>query len=176
MSIVTKKGDRGTTELFYRRRVSKCHPRVEACGAVDELNCALGMARAAAPNKRVAAQLLATQEELVNLMGELAVASRDLRRYAKDGFKRLGPGPASRLEAAIAVLESKQRPAKGWAMPGASIPSAALDMARAVCRRAERRVCALHDAGQLRNPEIIIYLNRLSDWLWLLARDATRAR
>jgi cob(I)alamin adenosyltransferase len=76
------------------------------------------------------------------------------------------------LEKWIAELEAAKAPGKGWAMPGANTSSAALDLARTVCRRAERRVCALQETGQLHNPEIVVYLNRLSDLLWVLARWA----
>src|SRR5881394_3173774 len=86
MSIVTKTGDGGTTGLMYGRRVSKCHPRVEAYGAVDELNAALGLARATAPAGNYAERLLAIQNDLVIVMGELATASEDLPRYQKDGY------------------------------------------------------------------------------------------
>src|SRR5208282_5827389 len=85
-SIVTKTGDDGTTGLMYNRRVSKCHPRVEAYGAVDELNTALGLARAAAPPFNLAEQVIVIQKELVILMGELATQPEDLPRYLQNGF------------------------------------------------------------------------------------------
>src|SRR5438445_2006949 len=86
MSIVTKTGDKGTTGLMYNRRVSKCHPRVEAYGCVDELNTALGLARATAEHEFVKSNLLIIQKDLVILMGELATAIEDLPRYVKDGY------------------------------------------------------------------------------------------
>jgi cob(I)alamin adenosyltransferase len=171
MSIVTKTGDGGATELMYHRRVSKSHPRVEACGAVDELNAALGLARATAEQDFVRQQLLAVQQDLVPLMGEMGVATEDLQRYVKDGYARVTSTLTARLEGLIRDLEAPKTMPKGWATPGASLPAAALDLARTVCRRAERRACALQESGQLRNPEIIVYLNRLSDLLWLLARS-----
>jgi cob(I)alamin adenosyltransferase len=170
MSIVTKRGDRGTTGLMYNRQVSKCHPRVEAYGAVDELNAALGLARAAARHDRLQENLTTVQKDLVVLMGELATAAEDLPRYVKDGHSLVTPAMTASLEKWITELEAAKATAKGWAMPGASTSSAALDFARTVCRRAERRACALQETGQLHNPEIIIYLNRLSDLLWVLAR------
>ena len=172
MSIVTKGGDQGTTTLMYNRRVSKCHPRVEAYGAVDELNAAIGLARAATQDGVLRDNLAATQQNLVRLMGELATAGEDLPRYVKDGHSLVTPALTSSLEKWITKLEAAKVPAKGWAMPGANTASAALDLARTVCRRAERRACALHDSGQLHNAEIVVYLNRLSDLLWLLARQA----
>lgn len=170
MSIVTKTGDRGTTALMYNRRVSKCHPRVEACGAVDELNAALGFARATAQQEFARRTISAVQQHLVALMGELATAVEDLPRYLKDGFPQLTAAKTAELEAAVKEIEGQHITFQGWAMPGASLNPAALDLARTVCRRAERRVCALEEAGQLQNSEIIVYLNRLSDLLWLLAR------
>lgn len=170
MSIVTKTGDQGTTSLMYGRRVSKCHPRVEAYGAVDELNAAIGLARALAKEGFAADQLLSMQKDLVGLMGELATAAADLPRYLKDGFSRVTPEATARLEAAVKVIEAQEIRFQGWATPGGNVVSAAIDVARTICRRAERRACALQDSGQLGNAEIIIYLNRLSDLLWLLAR------
>jgi cob(I)alamin adenosyltransferase len=170
MSIATKTGDAGTTGLMYNRRVSKSHPRVEAYGSVDELNAAIGLARASASAKFVRDNLLAIQGDLVLLMGELATLPEDLPRYVKDGYKLVTANLTSKLDQLVQTIESQQVSFKGWATPGATLNSAALDIARTTCRRAERRACALQEAGQLENSEIVIYLNRLSDTLWLLAR------
>ncbi len=170
MSIATRTGDKGTTGLMYNRRVSKCHPRVEAYGCVDELNAAIGVARATAGDAFVTEKLLAIQKELVILMGELATAVDDLPRYVKDGYKLVTPEMTVPLDKWVAEIEAGKITFSGWATPGASVASAALDVARTVCRRAERRVCALHESDQLQNAEIIIYLNRLADLLWLFAR------
>ncbi|HSH92913.1 MAG TPA: cob(I)yrinic acid a,c-diamide adenosyltransferase [Roseimicrobium sp.] len=170
MSIATKTGDGGLTGLMYNRRVSKAHPRVESYGCVDELNTALGMARATASHAFVAENLLRIQGDLVILMGELATAVEDLDRYVKDGFKLVTPDMTAKIGALVTDIEREKITFKGWATPGANVHSAALDVARTVCRRAERRVVQLHEAGQLNNSEIIIYLNRLADLLWLLAR------
>jgi cob(I)alamin adenosyltransferase len=170
MSIVTKSGDQGTTVLMYNRRVSKCHPRVEAFGAVDELNAAIGLARAGAEDDFVRESLAAIQKDLVRLMGELATAVEDLPRYVKDGHEPVTSGMTNRLESLVGKIEAAKVSPGGWATPGANVTSAALDLARTVCRRSERRACALQDAGQLQNPEIVVYLNRLSDLLWLFAR------
>jgi cob(I)alamin adenosyltransferase len=169
MSIATRTGDTGTTGLMYNRRVPKCHPRVEACGSVDELNAAIGLARATA-EEFVRGHLLAVQKDLVVLMGELATLVEDLPRYVKDGFKLVTPEMTVKLDELVKHIESQSISFKGWATPGATVSSAALDVARTTCRRAERRAGALQEAKQLENPEIIIYLNRLSDALWLLAR------
>lgn len=172
MSIATRTGDRGTTGLMYNRRVPKHHPRVEAYGCVDELNAALGLARAALPRAPLDTALLAIQHDLVLLMGELATATEDLPRYVADGFRRVTPELTSRLDELVATLETANPPPRGWAMPGDNPPSAALDLARTVCRRAERRICLLQETDQLQNDEILVYLNRLADVLWLLARNA----
>lgn len=170
MSIATKTGDNGTTALMYGRRVPKNHPRVEAYGAVDELNAALGLARAAATQAFIRDNLLAIQKDLVTLMGELAVANEDLARYLADGYALVTPAFTARLDPLIREIEAQKVSFKGWATPGATPCSAALDVARTVCRRSERRVCDLQISGELKNGEIIIFLNRLSDLLWLFAR------
>jgi cob(I)alamin adenosyltransferase len=172
MSIATKTGDQGSTALMYNRRVPKSHPRIEANGAVDELNAALGLARAASVQDAIRQQLLTIQKHLVIVMGELATAAEDLPRYAKDGYPLVTSELTSTLEKWVVELEARNVGSHGWAMPGSSPQSAALDLARTVCRRAERRVCALHETAQLQNPQIIVYLNRLSDLLWLFARQS----
>ena len=170
MSIATKTGDAGETSLMYGRRVPKTDPRVDACGCVDELNAALGMVRATADASAMADQILAIQKELVIVMGEMATASEDLTRYQKDGFQLITADMVDRLTSAIDELErDKTLYGQGWAMPGNTPLAAALDFARTVCRRAERTVAGL---GTNSNPEILRYLNRLSDLCWLLARRA----
>jgi len=172
MSIVTRTGDGGTTGLMYNRRVPKHHPRVEAYGAVDELNAALGLARAMATQTFVADNLLAIQKDLVVLMGELCVHPQDLPRYFRDGFAPVTPAMTSKLDALVREIEAQNVRFEGWATPGANPGSAALDVARTVCRRAERAVCALGGTGETVNPETLFFLNRLSDLLWLFARWA----
>src|SRR5580700_168305 len=162
MSIATKTGDGGTTGLMYNRRVSKCHPRVEAYGTVDELNAALGLARASAPNLAQNSRLEGIQKDLVILMGELATQEEDLPRYVKDGYSVVTGDQTAKLDFIVREIESRKVSFRGWATPGANLAAATLDVARTACRRAERRVCALHEAGQLQNTEIIVYLNRLS--------------
>jgi cob(I)alamin adenosyltransferase len=162
------------TGLMYQRRVPKSHPRVEACGAVDELNAALGLARATTEDNEPRGQLLAIQKELISVMGELATLPEDYPRYVKDGYSVVTPAMTAHLEALIRGIEAEKVETRGWATPGSNLAAAALDMARTVCRRAERRVCALQESGQLQNREIVVYLNRLSDLLWLLARRGER--
>src|SRR5688572_1600553 len=128
MSIVTRTGDDGTTGMMYGRRVPKSHPRIVACGAVDELNAALGLARAAGD----ASMLLPIQKELVGLMGELATLEEDMPRYIKDGYPVIDAEAVARLDQLAARLESEIPPIKDWVMPGGNPASAALDFARTV--------------------------------------------
>jgi len=169
-SIVTRTGDAGHTGLMYNRRVSKANPRVEAYGSVDELNAALGMARALSRATFLSNHLLSIQKDLVVLMGELATGVEDLERYVKGGFHLVTPDHVVKLDRIVAEFEVQSITFDGWATPGATPAAAALDVARTTCRRAERRVVTLHELGQLQNAEIIIFLNRLSDLLWLMAR------
>ncbi len=170
MSIVTRTGDDGTTGLMYNRRVSKSDPRVEAYGTLDELNAAMGMVRALSSHGFVRASILALQLDLVTVMGELATLPEDLERYQRDGFKVTGPDFVERVEAIIRRIESEGVSYKGWATPGATADSAALDVARTTCRRAERRLNGLAASGAPASQNVLVFLNRLSDLLWLLAR------
>lgn len=170
MSIVTKTGDDGTTGLMYGHRAPKNHPRVETVGTIDELNAALGTARATATAPFVGDNLFWIQKSLVDVMGEVGVLPEDLARYAKNGYAVVTPELTAKLDALVKEVEGQNISFKGWATPGATPHSAALDVARTVCRRAERRICELRLAGELPNAEIQVFFNRLSDLLWLLAR------
>jgi cob(I)alamin adenosyltransferase len=171
MSITTKTGDDGTTALLFGRRVSKTDPRVAANGACDELNAALGLVRVSCPDTRVTGRILSIQRELVNLMGEIAVAPEDQLRYREQGFAVVTGEMVANLTAQIDDLEQNQQIAyDGWATPGATPASAALDMARTICRRAERAVCECRECGFPVSSHIVQYLNRLSDLCWLWAR------
>lgn len=177
MSIATKTGDSGETSLMYGRRVRKTDPRVDSYGCVDELNAALGFARVTAGEGFIADELLGIQKELILVMGELATAPEDLQRYQDDGFRLTTSAMVDRLTAIINDLEkNKLLHYKGWAIPGSTTISAALDVARTTCRRAERRVAVLGEQQPGVNPEILRYLNRLSDLCWLLARYAEHAK
>ena len=177
MSIATKTGDAGETALMYGRRVSKTDRRVDAYGCVDELNAALGVARVTAPDEFTRETLFSVQKELIPLMGELATAREDLARYQKDGYELTSARMVDRLTGLIDDLEKdKLLHYKGWAIPGSTPVSAALDVARTTCRRAERRVAGLAEEESGFNGEILRYLNRLSDLCWLLARYAEHAK
>jgi cob(I)alamin adenosyltransferase len=141
MSIATKTGDDGTTALMYGRRVAKTHARIIANGAVDELNAALGTVRAALDHPAIADAVLSIQKELVLLMGELAVLPEDRERYLAAGNRLIEAVMVEWLTAIIDDLEKNHQISyRGWATPGATVGSAALDVARTVCRRAEREV------------------------------------
>jgi cob(I)alamin adenosyltransferase len=172
MSIATKTGDAGETSLMYGRRVPKTDARVDAYGCVDELNAALGLARATASNPLLTDQISLAQKDLVILMGELATGAEDMERYRKDGFQQTSAAMTDRLTGVVDDLESKMGKFKHWSVPGDTMISATLDLARTVCRRAERRAAALMAADSQFNREILRYLNRLSDLCWLLARYA----
>jgi cob(I)alamin adenosyltransferase len=176
-SIATRTGDDGTTGLLYGQRVPKNHPQIEAVGAFDELNAAIGAAKplldAAGGRSAEVRTLLATvQKNLVALMGELVCAESDAGRFAGSAFPRILPEDLQRLDEAIAGLESRGLKFDGWATPGANALAAAFDVARTVARRAERRLIDLPEHGRSVRPELRSFVNRLSDLLWLLAREA----
>ena len=171
MSIATKTGDQGTTGLMFNRRVPKTDPRVAACGACDELNAALGLARAWNTDPFIAEKIFAVQKELVILMGELACMEEDRARYAEKGFHFILESHVDALTAWVVDLEKNHRISyQHWATPGATQGSAMLDHARAVCRRAERTVWGLREQKLAVTDAIPKYLNRLSDLCWLWAR------
>jgi cob(I)alamin adenosyltransferase len=168
MSISTRTGDDGTSGLLFNRRVSKTNARIEAYGSVDELNAALGMVRAAAGPGPLNEQILRIQNELVIVMGDLALLDEDRPRYEeKRGY--IGPDATDRLTAIVHEGEKKVS-ITHWVTPGGNAVGAACDFARTVCRRAERRVLMVREQGTTVNPEIIHYLNRLSDVCFIWAR------
>jgi len=178
MSIVTKTGDDGTTGLLFNRRVPKNHPRVEAYGTCDELNAALGMARAllnqspaSTVKKEMAWQIQQIQKKLIDLMGELGTLPDDRERYLKAGHHFIAAADIDLLTQWAHAIEAQKPSFEGWSTPGANPPSAALDVARTTCRRAERRVIALGDEARKLHGEVVRFLNRLSDLLWLMARQ-----
>jgi cob(I)alamin adenosyltransferase len=171
--IYTKTGDTGETGLFGGERVPKDHPRVRAYGDVDELNAAVGLAASLEPPDLEADLLATIQRALFTVGAELA--SPDATRVAR---KRPGPpigeADVTALERAIDRLETGLEPLKSFILPGGTPKAAALHLARTVCRRAERAVVRLSREAAV-SPAILIYVNRLSDLLFVLAR-ATNAR
>ena len=167
--IYTRSGDEGETGLLLGGRVSKTDPRCEACGSLDEATSALGMARALSRNQRVKEMIEGLQRDLSWLCSELSV-----NPTRHDEFERRHqPVDASmtrRLEEMIDSLSSEMEPLREFVLPGGSVASAALDLSRAIVRRAERRVVTLKEQGLLPSQEAIRYLNRMSDLLFVMAR------
>ncbi|KRT75155.1 MAG: ATP/cobalamin adenosyltransferase [Candidatus Rokubacteria bacterium CSP1-6] len=168
VKIYTKKGDEGQTSLFGGQRISKSDPRPEAFGTLDEVCAILGVARAAADNPDLQAVIHSIQEDLFLLGAELATAPEDRPRLS---VAQITPAHTARLESLIDERLAKIELPRAFIIPGSSsyIP-ALLDWARAVLRRAERRVVELREAGLLDNAEVLKYLNRLADLLFVLAR------
>jgi len=168
MKIYTKTGDRGETGLFGGTRVSKSSARVAAYGDVDELSSVLGIAHAHEPDAEVRAQLQRVQTELFALGAELASSpEKDIDL----GLALLGETEITRFEHEIDTLERELPALKNFVLPGGSAQAAYLHLARTTCRRAERNAVALSAVEPLRS-EILRYLNRLSDWLFVMARHA----
>ncbi|GAC1513976.1 MAG: cob(I)yrinic acid a,c-diamide adenosyltransferase [Gemmatimonadaceae bacterium] len=172
LKIYTKTGDTGSTGLFGGGRVQKDDLRVEAYGDVDELNAAIGMARALELMPRVDEVLVPLQRDLFSIGALLATPEPDKMRdqLAK---ARIDDGRIAQLERAIDAGERELEPLTAFILPGGTSKAAALHVARTVCRRAERRAVALDRTTPL-PPLVIVYLNRLSDLLFVLARVSNR--
>jgi cob(I)alamin adenosyltransferase len=162
----SKRGDRGETSLLTGERVSKASLRPEAYGTLDEASSAMGMARAFAQNHSIRDMIAAVQEDLLNLGAELACEGEEQAKYRVEAKRTL------RLEQWIRELQEEVPLPRQFIFPGANAVSAALDLSRTIIRRAERRCIALKESGQLDNPEVHAYLNRLGDFLFTLARYA----
>jgi cob(I)alamin adenosyltransferase len=168
VKIYTKTGDQGETGLFGGPRVRKDSPRIRAYGGVDELNAVVGLARSANRDGGVADLLQAVQNDLFDIGAVLATPDPDKLR-GKGTFA--GAREIERLEREIDRMESDLPALKTFVLPGGSELAARLHLARTVCRRAEREVVALMAAEPV-GPEVLVYLNRLSDFLFVLARWA----
>jgi cob(I)alamin adenosyltransferase len=171
--IYTKKGDDGTTSLWYGGRVGKSDPRTEAYGAVDEAGSALGAARSlcGSDDAEIAADVLALQNGLFVAGAELATAPEAAERL-EDAVSRITAEMVDALDAVIdRYMDRVELPPK-FVIPGGTGLSAALDVARAVIRRAERRVVVLKEAQGLASEEVLRYLNRASDAAYAMARFA----
>ena len=174
MRIYTKTGDKGDTGLFGGGRVAKDHPRVEAYGEVDELNAALGLARSIEPMARIDEVLAPIQRDLFAIGALLATPDREKMRQHLEKA-RIDEARIRELELAIDDAERELEPLTAFIMPGGTPKAAALHVARTVCRRAERRVVHLqHDDAQSLPELTVVYLNRLSDLLFTLARLANK--
>jgi cob(I)alamin adenosyltransferase len=172
MKIYTKTGDTGDTGLFGGGRVQKDDPRVEAYGDVDELNAVLGMVRAAGEMPRIDAVLVPIQKDLFAIGALLATPDREKMRQHLEKA-RVDDARIAELERAIDAGDAELEPLKTFIIPGGTPKAAALHVARTVCRRAERRVVELGADTEI--PQlVVIYLNRLSDLLFTLARVANR--
>lgn len=171
-SIATRTGDDGTTSLLFGQRVSKDHPQIEALGAFDELNAAIGFAKATCSDADRRGELERLQSSFIALMGELACAEADAEKYAASSFQKLEVEDLARVDAGIAAIEAQAVRFDGWATPGANLHAAALELARTTARRAERRLLALPSQGRSVRPLVAQYANRVADLLWLMARQA----
>jgi len=168
MGLVTKGGDKGRTSLYNGRRVSKDHIRIEMCGTLDELSSCLGVAKSLTRVRSIKKILESIQKDLFIINAEIATESKSLKRLKK----RIGAKSVAYLEERIIELEAKIRfELKGFSLPGANKISSNLDLARTIARRAERRAVTLQRKKLLKNEHILIYLNRLSDFLYLLSRS-----
>lgn len=169
MRIYTKKGDDGSTGLLYGGRVGKDDPRTEVYGTLDETVSALGVARAGGLVERVSEIVIRIQREMFVVGAQLATSLENQAKLS-EGVSKVTPEMTVRCESDIdALLEEHPLPQE-FILPGATMGSAGLDLARSTVRRAERQAVALMKAGQVPDPEIIRYLNRVSDLLFALAR------
>ena len=170
MKIYTRTGDAGDTGLFGGPRVSKAEPRVEAYGTIDELNAVLGQARATDPGGPLDRVLEVMQHQLFSVGAELATPDPE-----KCSVRVIDVSHIERLEQWIDHYDQTLEPLRQFILPAGSTLSAALHVARAICRRAERRVVTLgQQPGVDLSRELLVYLNRLGDLLFVLAREANR--
>jgi cob(I)alamin adenosyltransferase len=165
MKIYTKTGDSGDTALFGGRRVSKEHPRIEAYGTVDELNAFLGQIVAICQDEAIAGSLQRVQGQLFVVGADLATPMQARTSY----ISRMDASFGQQLEAEMDAWQAKLPQLTQFILPGGGPAGAGLHVARTICRRAERRVVNLAQQEAI-NQEVVIYLNRLSDWLFVLAR------
>ena len=166
--IYTRLGDGGETHLGDMSRVSKLHPRVEAYGTVDELNAMIGMALLEPMPEQFAKWLRRVQNDLLDVGADLSVPppARSKQEPARERL-RVGPAYTEWLEQACDEINAKLEPLRSFVIPGGTPAGAWLHVCRTICRRAERRAIAVGDDG---NPEVVRYLNRLSDLLFILSR------
>lgn len=172
MKIYTKTGDAGDTGLFGGGRVPKSHPRVEAYGDVDELNATIGVVRATGADAEIDALLLRVQQDLFAIGALLATPDREKMRAHLEKAN-VDAARVTELERAIDAADTELEPLRAFILPGGAPKAAALHVARTVCRRAERRIVDI--AEEMEIPAVVVvYLNRLSDVLFTLARLANK--
>lgn len=169
MFITTKRGDEGETDLLFGKRISKTHPRIEAIGSVDELSAQLGFVKLEARNDDLKELVEQIQTKLIHLMGELATLPADLDLYVQKQYGSVITEDIEFIESKTKEIESGGIQFKGWLKSGErnSYLAAYLHVCRTICRRAERQSWFLNSEGDYNNA--CLYLNRLSDLLWLLA-------
>jgi cob(I)alamin adenosyltransferase len=165
MSIATTHGDGGQTALVGGMRISKADLRVEAYGTVDELNSVLGFARSICTNEEIRDWTEEIQRTLFRVGSELSTPSED-----KKPPQTITPEDVAGLTKLVHQIEATEGILSDWSLPGAHTESAAYEVARTVCRRAERVVVRLSSSGVELRPEVLAYLNRLSDVIWLFGR------
>ncbi|GAA4766658.1 cob(I)yrinic acid a,c-diamide adenosyltransferase [Stakelama sediminis] len=170
--IYTRTGDTGTTGLVDGSRVSKANPRLDAMGDVDELNSAIGVALAALGDDARADVLRTIQNDLFDLGADLATPGEDFA--PGEMMLRIVPEQVTRLEREIDALNADLEPLKSFILPGGSASGAALHLARAIARRAERTMVAASEQVAL-NPQALTYINRLSDYLFVVARHVNKS-
>jgi len=163
MPFYTRKGDDGTTGLLGKDRVFKHHPRIEALGALDEASAALGLARSSSLSPQTPPLLRLVQKDLYRLMAEVAATPEN-----SEMFRGIDAGRVEWLESQTDTLSQVAPMPKEFILPGDTPSGAALSLARAIVRRAERRVSELFDLNELSNPELLRYLNRLSSLCFVL--------
>jgi cob(I)alamin adenosyltransferase len=164
--IYTRRGDDGSTSLGGKQRYAKGHLRIEAIGAVDELNSLLGILTAQEISSQLKPVLIRVQNQLFDLGAELAIPQSP----------RMNATMVSNLERNLDAIDNGLPSLKGFILPGGTLPAAHFHLARSVCRRAERRLCQLaSQAGEAVNEQAICYLNRLSDLLFVMARAENAA-
>ena len=160
-AVYTRTGDKGTTGLYTGQRVPKQSLRVEAYGNIDEITSALGLARALATRQDVKGAILTVQNTLMSVMAD--VASLDLPQ------PYITENNVKQIEQTIDMFDAKLEPLSHFLLPGDTVAAGALDIARTTCRRAERQLLRLNETEQV-NPQVLIYINRLSDLCFILGR------
>lgn len=166
-SITTRQGDQGKTRLFSGEEISKASLRTEAYGSLDECVSILGVARSLGQGTAAEAPILQLQRELFVGGAELATTAAGMHRLKE----RIDEAQVRDMDQRCQDLEARIQMPAGFILPGGNPVAAHLDHARAVIRRCERGAVALQDVGELDNPLLLIWLNRISDYLWLLARE-----